>query len=634
MKLIHVIPISRGFGSETLSYFSSKIIPEGSLVSVPLRKKEVPAIVIGSEDVLSAKTKLKNADFNVKKISSQKPIMLLSPESVRAARSAAQYFASNAGNILYAIIPKAILDNVQKIELPPPVSRKNKATANEKLVLQLPQSERFTMYKSLIREEFARKASVFFCVPTIGEAESAEEELSKGIEHRTIVLHSSLSKKEMLARWQKALSDELPVLIICTGMFLSLPRHDISTIIIERENTENYIQPVRPYLDFRVFAEFLAKEAHVRIIFSGLPIRVETLWRFKQGELEECAPLKLRLPSSAHQEIVDMRKKEKSAKISKSSDSFEILSTKVKNIILDLEKTKGRLFLFTARRGLSPTTVCNDCSNTVTCEQCGSSIILHKVRDKNIFMCHACGLWRSAKERCVKCRSWKLTALGIGIQKVEEELKKLKQEKVITIDRDSIKTHKQAQIAIKQFYGSTGTILLGTEMVIPYLREQIDHTAIVSIDSLLALPNWRVGERIFSLLLSLRTLSKENFFIQTRSPEYPVLEYALNGNLTDFYKDEMKDREEFNYPPLSTIIKCSVVGNPARISKEIGKLETIFKDYNLHRYPSPTRYGKGQYQMNGLMRIPRDTWPDEKLLGLLYSLPPHISIQINPEKLL
>jgi hypothetical protein len=55
MKLIEVIPISSAISKESLTYFTSKNISAGSIVSVPVRGKKVDAIVLGTEEVSSSK---------------------------------------------------------------------------------------------------------------------------------------------------------------------------------------------------------------------------------------------------------------------------------------------------------------------------------------------------------------------------------------------------------------------------------------------------------------------------------------------------------------------------------------------------------------------------------------------------
>ena len=45
MFIIEVIPIVKSIGVDTLSYFTSKEVPIGAIVNIPLRKKMVQGIV-------------------------------------------------------------------------------------------------------------------------------------------------------------------------------------------------------------------------------------------------------------------------------------------------------------------------------------------------------------------------------------------------------------------------------------------------------------------------------------------------------------------------------------------------------------------------------------------------------------
>jgi hypothetical protein len=88
------------------------------------------------------------------------------------------------------------------------------------------------------------------------------------------------------------------------------------------------------------------------------------------------------------------------------------------------------------------------------------------------------------------------------------------------------------------------------------------------------------------------------------------------------------------YPPFSILIKISSVGTPARVEARMQELEKLFVEYKLRVYLPTVRSKVGQYAMHGLLRVPREAWPDDTLLQLLQDLPPHFSVQVDPERLL
>lgn len=635
MQIINVIPIARSIGMESLTYFSSKPLKEGSVVFVPLHKKEVPAIVLSSQDITDAKTEIRSAGFALKKIENKKTRKLLLPEFINAAHITADYFATTTGAILHSTVPSVIWSNIGKIKDPKKhdglVFANTKAKSScRKMILQSEINDRFGSYKSLIREEFARKSSVFLLVPTIQDAEKAESFLKKGVDKYTFVLHGKLTKKEVLTRWESALKNTHPVLLIATSLFLSLPKPNIGTIIVERENSKNYKQFNRPFIDARVLAENFAKEKKIRIIYGDLPLSIDTMWRYKENEIDELSPPKLRAIRDANQKLVDMKDKKH-----QKAGKFQVISDELKDLIKNTLKYNEHMFVFTARRGLASTTTCRDCGSPVLCHECEASIVLHSTSRGNQFICHACGVERSADERCKTCASWKLETIGIGVQLVAKILKEeFGEEKIFVIDKDTANTHKKASTLIDKFYTSKGAVLIGTEMALSYLDKPVENSAVATMDSLFSLPEWRMPEKILSLLLKIKEITEREMLIQTRKPDQKIFDYVQKGNLVDFYKDEIKKRKQFGYPPFNIFIKITVVGTKESVMKEMEYIKKLLEKYDIQIYPSSIKTARGKYAMHGLLKIERDKWPDKEIVKILRSLPPYFSIDVDPESIL
>ena len=271
MKVVHVIPISRGILLDRLSYFTSQNVALGSTVSVPLRKKIVHAVVVGIEDASTIKSDLKSSSFALRKLEHVESHDFLSEAFMQSAAQTADYYASSTGSVLHALIPKTLLAGLREVHTPELSEKiKNNNTSSEQLVLQAEDEERFTHYKSLIREEFARHASVFMCVPTVEDISKAQRALEKGIEQYTYIFHSGLTKKRFVELWNKLLAETHPVLIVATGQYMCVPRKDIGTIIVEREGSRAYKIPSRPFLDIRTFASIYAKKIHARLLFGDM----------------------------------------------------------------------------------------------------------------------------------------------------------------------------------------------------------------------------------------------------------------------------------------------------------------------------------------------------------------------------
>jgi len=623
MKLVNVIPIIKGAPHDSLLYFTVKDVQPGALVTAPLRKKIVPAIVASIKDIKDIKTGLKKTQFKLKPIKSILSASFLEPEFIEACKKIAKYFVSPLGAVIKDFVPQAILESREESSFFA-LAKSNRSHFHETHIIQAPKTERLQYYKSIIREEFAKSYSVFFCLPAVAEINKLSNDLQKGIEKYTVIMHGKMSAKKIREKWNNALRENHPLLIIATKSFFSLPRKDVGALIIDCESSPFYQSQKRPYIDARIAAKIFSENMRSRLIFGDFFIRSEAFHRYK-SVIAYSSP---RLPPEAEQIIVDMRGK-----------NFSVISEELKKIIKKSLENNEKIILFINRRGHSPVTVCQDCLRPVLCEKCDTPLVLHK-KNKAIgaWICHKCLTEKTSPEQCPYCKSHRLETLGIGIQKAAEEIKKLFPDlKIFLMDSDNIKTEKQGKKIAENFLNAPGGMLLGTEIIFSYLNKLVENVAAVSIDSLFALPDFRINEKIFYLLLKLRVLAKKTFLIQTRMPEQKLFNYATKGNISGFYMEEIEDRKKFGYPPFKTLIKITREGkNKNQIKKEIDDLTKKLQEWNPVAYPAFIPKIKNIYSWHILLKIDPESWPDnqKELHQILSSLAPSWKINVDPESLL
>lgn len=342
------------------------------------------------------------------------------------------------------------------------------------------------------------------------------------------------------------------------------------------------------------------------------------------------SPLKFRSVTQATQLIVDTRKNPEEKEV-----AFSTISKQAEKLIEWNRERNENLFIFGVRKGLAPLTVCGDCGTVASCSVCSSAVVLHSGPEENFFQCHTCGKKRGAKEKCKHCDSWKLVTLGVGIELIEKEIKaKFPDVKTFRIDAQSVTTHKKALEIANKFYSTPGSVLIGTEMALLYLNKKIENAVVASIDPLFSLPDFRVGEKVLSILLKIRTIAKENFVLQTRDPEKKLFDYAIKGNLADFYREEVEEREAFKYPPFSVFIKITLQGEEKAVESEMAKLPALFAPYETDIFPAFTKKVRGRHVMHALIKIPENKWVDKTVLKNLRSLPPQFMTKVDPESIL
>lgn len=649
MYIATVIPLLKGsHQKEYLSYFSSVDIPVGSIVIIPIRKKTSDAIVINIEEARDIKSQIKNADYQLKKIIKIKGDSPYNKSFFLACQKMKNYTVSNTGSIIKTLLPSAFIENISNLKKTQKEETLTENIRHEKLVFQAVPSDRMAFYRTLIREAFAKKESIFICVPTRYDIDHFYKELTKGIEQYVFAFHSDMTKKNLVNTYNTVIEEEHPILIIGTGIFMSIPRHDIKTIILEHESSDIYKQMSRPYIDIRSFAEVLSSIQKTKLIFGDTLLRPETLHRHEEGELGEISSPLYRLPQTDNQTIVDMKNEvdELGKKI------FTTISNSTKEMINEALSLNKSIFLFSARKGLAPITVCHDCGNTLLCPSCSTPIVLYgtkqltanKATTTRIFMCNKCGHKESTEISCNNCNSWNLTPLGIGTDKVYEEIKALyPKTKIIQIDKEATPTTKEAREAIAEFIKNPGSILIGTEMAFTYIQDEVYCSAIISLDGLFSIPSFNITQKILHIIEKLHYITTGKLIIQTRLPENKILQYILSGNVLPLCREDLKERRDFGYPPFKRLIKITFEGSASDTEKARNFIEKILGNYEPQIFSAFISKIKGQYITNTVIKIDPNIWPlptsdkknmNEDLFKNLTQLPPSFSINVDPEDLL
>ncbi|MDP1625128.1 MAG: hypothetical protein Q8L64_05140 [bacterium] len=636
MHLIKAIPIVRGVGADLLSYWTPGAAPLGAVIRVPLRKRTVGALVISSQPAAEAKAEIKSADFEVKKVEKTEARQLVSPEFFQAAEESARYHAASVGSTLFELLPASILADYEKLPEAKPAG-KRRLSHHEPYVLQKGDDDRYGHYKSLVRERFARKESVFMMMPTAEDIKKAFSYFEKGIETYTYIFHSGLSKGEVSKRWKACVEDPHPVVIVATGGFLAIPRADIGLVIVERENSRAYKLPSRPFLDLRYVAERFARAKGADLIFGDSNLRVETLWREEEGALVDYAPLSMRSLSTSRDELVDMKKYKDAGK------EFRVLSDELLSVVAKNREESGHMFVLSGRKGLAPHTVCADCETVLLCDKCSDvPLVLHSKKggdpasdDNRFYLCNRCGKRFDAHTVCRACGSWRLRTLGIGTERVAHEISvAIPDAKVFLLDKTTASTHKKALEIAEKWYASPGGILVGTELALLYVDREIDYSAVASIDSLFSLPDFRIHEKAFSMIIRMRTMARKQFILQTRSPEIPAIAFGAKGNIIDFYRQEIDARRSADFPPFTTFIKVSYAGDKPDVMVAMDDLKVKLAGYEVDIFPAFIATVRGDFVMHALVKLRAGAWPNDDLLDRLRALPPSYAVNVDPDTIL
>lgn len=631
MFSVRVMPVAKGIFKDHLTFFSKDALPPGTVVEAKIRNRAVSGIVLSSRDVREEKMDIRNAEFALKKIDPEGAKRIFLPAFMEAVRESALWAGVHEGLVAETLTSHAVLSSLKRLAETPKTPEKSAEVVSELLVLQAEYAERVRTYRNLAREAFARGASVIILAPTVIEAETLSEELSRGVEEQVVLMTSELTKTKLVASWNRIVEEKRPLLIIGTAFVLSCPRADVDTVIVERESAKSYRTLRRPFLDVRRAAEYFARASNARMILADFPLRAETRYRTREHEAEELSRLQQRLSGNASVSITDSRPKDE---VRGAKRVFTTLAPETKAEIAAEIKKGGRVAVFAARKGLAPLTVCNDCGTPVTDPSSGMPMVLHKTPKGNMFISHKSGAVLPAETACRVCGGWNLVTLGIGVDRVHDELsREFDGAPIFLFTKESAPNHKAAKKLSKEFYEEKGAIIVGTERMLPYLTGHVDIAAVASIDAMLSLPAWRANEQALSILFYLKERAESRLIIETREPGHEVMKTVAAGNPSDFYRTEIDEREKYGYPPFSVFIGLTSVGSLADIAKAETVIKETFKDTDLVGPLPAEAMPKNAWRSRAAIRLPARAWPDPALSEKLKSLPPNVLVAIDPDEI-
>ncbi len=628
MFVIEVTPLIRGTKIDTLSYYSTNSYPVGTFLTVPVRGKTYRAIVVKETPVSENKTALKNASFTLRKLPEQKYTTTAPQNTIKTAEELTTIYPCTVGAVLFQLLPPDVRTSEYQYPFVSSLTHHEDTTPQ---ILTSTAKERFISYRSHIRSILARRGSILFVVPTSADVAYAKDHLTQGIEDRVVIFSPTQSKKSRESAYLAFEDTSLAKLIITTPSHAYLDRVDLLSIIIEEAGSDFYHTNTRPYLDHRTCLLAYAKTTGRSIILGDIVPRTEDEYRRRQEFYNTYDETKKRIAFSVPLTIIQQKDK------STPEAPFSLFSKELKSRTENILDNKGQVFIFGARRGIAPVVTCIDCGHIFRCPDSETPYSLVKTisatgNEQRWFVSSTSGKKVRAADTCPTCGSWRLKTRGIGIQHVFDEAKSnFPKAKILLFDHTTATTRKRAEKIISEFYENRSSILIGTKMALPYLKQSgVDLSVVISLDATRANPTWRADEDTFRLLLNLRDYSTHEVMVQTRLAPDTVLEHACHGSLELFYDDETSLREMLLYPPYVTFILLTYSGDKASIENVDTIVKELTKDFTPNFYTNPASRDE-KLLRHVLFRIV-DQKQKRQCIETLKLLPPYIRVEIDPNR--
>lgn len=467
------------------------------------------------------------------------------------------------------------------------------------------------VYMELIEDALNKGKTSIVLVPEISLTPQMVLRFQKRFGDNIAAIHSALSDGEKYDEWRRIVSGEAKIVIGARSAIFA-PLNNIGMIIIDEEHSDSYKQDdSNPRYNAKDIALLRGKYHNCPVIMGSATPSLEVFARAKKGVFKLLElPNRINGKSLPHINIVDMNEM-----ISKTKGHFSpVLLEAISARLLKNEQ----IILLLNRRGYSSFVTCKNCGYTFKCPNCDITLTYHK--SSRTLRCHYCGYGTKVYDTCPECHEKSINDLGVGTEKVEEELNKLFPEsKILRMDFDTTSRKGMHEKMIKAFKNHEYDILLGTQIVSKGLDfDNVTLVGVINADTSLNIPDFRSSETTFSLLAQVagragRSDKEGEVIIQTFNPEHYAIQYTKKHDYLGFYNREMSIRRELKYPPYYYICYVKISGKDNKYiyeeSLKITKLFhnklinmiilgpspcTIFKLNNIYRYGIILKYKKDE----------------------------------------
>jgi primosomal protein N' (replication factor Y) len=383
------------------------------------------------------------------------------------------------------------------------------------------------------------------------------------------LLHSKLGKGERYDQWRRIWKGEVKIAVGARSAIFA-PFKNVGIIIVDEEHDPSYKQEEKLKYHARDLAVVRAKQDEATLLLGSATPSLESFYNTEKGKFRLLnLPERIKGKPLPRVEVVDM-KNEKG-----------LLSEKVKAALEKNIKDKKQSLLFLNRRGFANFILCPDCGLTFKCPNCSVTLTYH-LRDRSL-QCHYCDYRIRAPGDCPRCGGHRLQGMGIGTERLEQEIRSLFPEtQVGRMDRDTTSRKHSHQQILKSLESGKIDILVGTQMIVKgHDFPNVTFVGVVSADTSLHFPDFRSSERTFQLLTQVagRAGRGEVFgevVIQTFNPDHYSIQKAKDHDFIGFYLEENQFRQALDYPPFSRLVNFRLVGNSEKrtkaVSEEMGRI--------------------------------------------------------------
>ncbi len=372
------------------------------------------------------------------------------------------------------------------------------------------------------------------------------------------VLHSGLTAGERLREWRRIRSGEADVAVGARSALFA-PFRDLGLIIVDEEHDDSYKQGDGVRYHARDLAVVRGLQSRCRVVLGSATPSLETWDNVRLGRYQRVLMPRRATPRPVPQiELVNLCEGPRDT----------ILTPRLSESLRETTAAGAQAIVLYNRRGFAPVVECRDCGATFSCPSCGVRLILHKGLMR--MSCHYCGFQREYSPNCFSCGN-PYSEVGYGTERVAEAVEALLPGVPVgRMDADTTSVKGSHARILESFRAGRIQVLVGTQLVAKgHDFPNVQLAAVVGVDNILSMPDFRSAERTFALVTQLagragRGADAGNVIVQTRHPEHFVFQSLLQPpgeDLDLFYREEYRQRALLRQPPAARLILVLIEGS-------------------------------------------------------------------------
>ncbi len=590
LSVVVAAPAHSGIGGP-LTYQSEQLLTIGTLVRVPLGKREVLGVVWAQLPDSGGLL-----DMQTKPIAGALDGLAPMPEPWRRlVEFTAGYYQRSLGEVALAALPPQLRE-LSAVQLArrlkkPAVDTSSAENAITLVALSAQQqgaidlfdaqngkkslpallfgatgSGKTEVYLRLAAKALAQDptAQVLVMVPEINltpqlQARFEERFAHLGIE-RVVPLHSGLSPAQRLRSWLAAHSGQAR-LILGTRMAVLASMPHLKLIVVDEEHDPSYKQQEGARYSARDLAVYRASiQSDCKVLLGSATPSLESWQRAISGKYQ-LLTMDGRIgaveDSSGLPAVrgLDMNHQPKNC----------VIAPPLVQAIEERIARGEQSLIFLNRRGYAPVLACYDCGWKSECPHCSAYRVFHKI-DRSL-RCHHCGFTERVPRACPTCGNIDIAPVGRGTERLEEHLAELLanarrpdggQVRISRIDADSTRLKGALQQQLASVHAGEVDVLVGTQMIAKgHDFRHITLVAAINPDGALFSSDFRAPERLFSLLMQAggragrdaARSSQSEMWVQTFHPKHPLFAALKTHDYPKFAAQQLEERKAAGLSP-------------------------------------------------------------------------------------